>query len=176
MKYLEESLINKYYLTNYKIKDKELRVIADDGQNLGVIETNKALEIARQKELDLVVISPNAVPPVAKILDFKKFLYQERKEKTKAKNRSKKIELKEIRFKPFTGEGDLNWQIGRAKEWLEEGNRVKVWVQMRGREMTHPDICFDKIGKFQKELENIAKVEGKAEQRGNIISIMFLPK
>lgn len=126
--------------------------------------------------MDLVVISPNAVPPVAKILDFRKFLYQEKKEKTKSKVRSKKSEVKEIRFKPFTGEGDINWQIDRAKEWISEGNRVKVWVAMRGREGAHPEICFEKLKKFEAGLAEVAKIEGKAEQKGNIVSAVFLPK
>lgn len=141
-----------------------------------MLKTEEALRIAQERKLDLVVISPNAVPPVAKILDFKKFLYQENKDKTKAKTRSKKSETKEIMFKPFTGEGDLNWQIGRAKAWLAEGNRVKVWVAMRGREVAHPEICFEKIDKFIGSLENEGKVESKPERKGNVVSVMFLPK
>ena len=143
---------------------------------MGVLKTDEALKIAVEKGLDLVVISPNAVPPVAKIVDFKKFLYQERKERSKAKVRSKKSETKEIRFKPFTGEGDLNWQISRAKEWLTEGNRVKVWVAMKGREAAHPEICFDKIHRFEAGLEKVAKTEGPAERKANVISITFAPK
>lgn len=168
--------IDKFYLTNYKIKNKELRVITTDGENLGVLKTEEALRIAKERGLDLVVVSPNAEPAVAKILDFKKFLYQERKEKSKAKTRSKKSETKEIRFKPFTGDGDLAWQIGRAKEWLTEGNRVKVSVVMRGREASHPDICFDKIARFQNEVSQVAKPEAPAEKKGNIISVLLLPK
>jgi translation initiation factor IF-3 len=167
---------NKYYSVNHKIKDRELRVITGDGENLGVIKTEEALKVAIEKGLDLVVVSPNAVPPVAKILDFKKFLYQERKEKTKAKIRSKKTDTKEIMFKPFTAEGDLNWQIGRAKEWITEGNRVKVWVAMKGRSAAHPEISMDKIQKFVTELSSIAKAESEPEKKGNIISVMFIPR
>jgi len=143
---------------------------------LGVIDTAEALRIAQSRGLDLVVVSPAAVPPVAKILDFKKFLYQERKEKSKSKIRSRKSDTKEIRFKPFTAEGDLAWQIDRAKEWLSDGNRVKVWVAMRGREGAHPEICFEKINRFQTELAEVSKPEGAAERKGNIISILLLPK
>jgi translation initiation factor IF-3 len=140
------------------------------------MKTEDALSVARQRGLDLVLIAPTANPPVAKILDFKKFLYQENKEKSKSKIRSKKSETKEIMFKPFTGEGDLAWQIDRAKSWLTEGNRVKVWVAMKGRSQAHPEISFDKIKKFESELEAVAKVESPASRKGNIISIMFIPK
>jgi translation initiation factor IF-3 len=153
-----------------------LRVITADGENLGVLKTEEALRTAVDRGMDLVLISPNAVPPVAKVVDFKKFLYQERKERSKAKTRSKKSETKDIRFKPFTGEGDLNWQISRAKEWLSGGNRVKVWVAMKGREAAHPEICFEKIHKFQTELEGVSKAEGSAERKANVISITFAPK
>lgn len=132
--------------------------------------------MASEQGLDLVLISPNTEPPVARIMDFKKFLYHERKDKAKAKVRSKKIETKEIRFKPFTGAGDLTWQIGRAREWLDEGNRVKVWVIMRGREMEHADICFEKLDRFITELADIAKPEKNPERKGNIVSVLLLPK
>ena len=168
--------IDKYYAVNHKIKNRELRVITVDGENLGVIKTEEALKIAIERGLDLIVVSPNAEPPVAKILDFKKFLYQERKEKTKAKIRSKKTDTKEIMFKPFTAEGDLNWQIARAKEWLTEGNRVKVWVAMKGRSASHPEISREKIQKFITELETVAKAEGSPEQKGNVISVLFIPR
>ncbi len=168
--------IDKYYAVNHKIKNRELRVITVDGENLGVIKTEEALKIAIERGLDLIVVSPNAEPPVAKILDFKKFLYQERKEKTKAKIRSKKTDTKEIMFKPFTAEGDLNWQMARAKEWLTEGNRVKVWVAMKGRSASHPEISREKIQKFITELETVAKAEGSPEQKGNVISVLFIPR
>ena len=168
--------IDKYYAVNHKIKNRELRVITIDGENLGVIKTEEALKIAIERGLDLIVVSPNAEPPVAKILDFKKFLYQERKEKTKAKIRSKKTDTKEIMFKPFTAEGDLNWQIARAKEWLTEGNRVKVWVAMKGRSASHPEVSREKIQKFITELETVAKAEGSPEQKGNVISVLFIPR
>jgi translation initiation factor IF-3 len=167
---------DKYYEINHKIAAKELRVIAGEKENLGVLQTTEALKIARERGLDLVIIAPNSTPPVAKILDFRKFLYQERKDKSKAKSRSKKSEIKEIRFKPFTGEGDLTWQIGRAKEWLGGGNRVKVWVMMRGREGSHPEICFEKIEKFTTELAECGKPEAAPEKKGNIISVVFIPR
>lgn len=140
------------------------------------MRTDDALKAAVDQELDLVVIAPTSQPPVAKILDFKKFLYQENKEKAKSKVRSKKSETKEIMFKPYTAEGDLSWQIDRAKEWLQEGNRVKVWVAMKGRAIAHPEISVAKIKKFETDLENFAKIEAPAITKGNVISIVFLPK
>jgi translation initiation factor IF-3 len=143
---------------------------------LGVLKTEEALRIAVDRGLDLVLIAPQANPPVAKILDFRKFLYQENKEKAKSKTRSKKSDTKEIMVKPFTAEGDLKWQLDRAKAWIADGNRVKVWVAMKGRSQAHPEISFAKIKKFETELEEIAKIETPTARKGNIISVVFLPK
>lgn len=174
--FLEESTIDRYYELNNRIKAVELRIITGEGENLGVMKTQDALNLAREKGLDLIVITPNSVPPVAKILDFKKFLYQERKKKSTAKVKSKKSELKEIKLGPYTGEGDVTRWVERAKEFLEEGNRVKVTVTLRGRENLYPDLGFAKINKFQEALSAEARQESETKQSGNIISTVFVSK
>lgn len=126
--------------------------------------------------MDLVLISPTANPPVAKILDFSKFLYQERKKKAVTKTKVKKSELKEIKIKPSTGEGDITRQIEHARKFIEEGNRVKVGVFMRGRENLYPEIGFEKLKRFQVELSDVAKEESSPKHMGNSIWTIFVGK
>lgn len=136
--------------------------------------TGEALKKAKESDLDLVLIAPEVNPPVAKVLDFSKFLYQEKKRKSATK--SKKSELKELRFGPSTGEGDIKRHIDRAKEFLEEGNRVKVTVYMKGRENIYPEIGFEKINRFVAELSLIAKTEDDPKRTGNTIWTVFVKK
>ena len=168
--------IKKYYSINEKIRAKELRVISDEGENLGVLPTQEALKLAREKELDLVLIAPAINPPVAKILEFNKFLYEERKKKSAAKTKSKKSELKELRFGPTTDEGDVSRLIYRAKEFIEDGNRVKISVVLRGRENLYPEIGFEKIKRVESDLSQIAKTESEPKKMGNTISMVFVRK
>ena len=135
---------------------------------------SEALKKAQEADLDLVLIAPEITPPVAKILDFSKFLYQEKKRK--ATTKSKKSELKELRFGPSTGESDIKRHIARAKEFVEDGNRVKIAVYMRGRENIYPDIAFEKIERFRTELESIAKMEDKPKRTGRSIWTVFVRK
>ena len=141
-----------------------------------MISKSEALRVANERGLDLVLISPDSNPPVAKILDFSKFLYQERKKKSSAKAKSKKSELKEIKLGPSTGEGDVKRQIDRSREFIEEGNRVKVTVTMRGRENLYPDIAIEKIRRFEVELGDIAKLENEPKRTGRMIWTVFVAK
>lgn len=143
---------------------------------MGVIPTHQALAEAKTRGLDLVLIATETQPPVAKILDFNKFLYQENKKKSAAKAKSKKSELKEVRIGPSVGMGDVQRYLTRAKEWLEDGNRVKVTVSMRGRENLFPDKAFEKVALFTEGLEEVAKPEDVAKRLGNMISIVFIAK
>lgn len=165
-----------YYPVNDKIRARELRVLTNEGENLGVLSLADALGAARQRELDLVVIAPQAAPPVAKILDFKKFLYEERKKKSSIKAKAKKSELKELRFGPTIDTGDLTSRIGRAIEWIKEGNRVKVTVIMKGREGMFPEVAFDRLKRFEEGVGEVGKTEGPAKRNGNQIFITFVGK
>ena len=151
-------------------------MILDDGENLGVIPTHEALKKAEELDLDLVIIAEKTNPPVAKILDFNKYLYEERKKESAAKAKSKKSELKEFRFGPSIDEGDLMQRVGRAKEFIEDGNRVKFSVKMKGREAAHPQIAFEKINRVIKELAETAKVEKEPTLTGNIVDVFLVGK
>jgi translation initiation factor IF-3 len=140
------------------------------------MKREEALEVARKKDLDLVLVVPNANPPVAKIVDFAKFLYEEKKKESSAKAKSKKTEVKELRLSPTTGEGDIQRFVKRAKEFIEDGDKVKITVKMKGREAMFPDVAEEKIRKIEKELENVAKLENNPKRQGNIVWGMFVGK
>ena len=154
----------------------EVRVITSKGENLGVMKTNEAIKKAGEIGGDLLLVVPNAVPPVAKIVDYSKFLYEERKKQSGAKAKSKKIDIKEFRMGPTTDQGDINRFITRGRGFLEEGNKVKITVKMRGREQMHPEIAFDKIKLFEKGYGDIAKIESPPKRLGNMVWAMFSPK
>ena len=124
--------------------------------------------------MDLVVIAEKAQPPVAKILDFNKFLYDERKKASVIKAKSKKSELKEFVFGPTIGTGDIQFRVERTKEFLEDGNRVKITVKLKGRENEHPEVGYDKIKKFIEELKEVAKTEAEPRRMGNMITVTFV--
>jgi len=126
--------------------------------------------------MDLVLVVPNADPPVAKIVEFTKFLYEERKKASIAKAKSKKTDIKEFRLGPTTGEGDIQRFVTRARGFIEDGDKVKITVKMRGREVMFPDVAMDQIKKIQKELSDIAKTESEPKRMGNIIWTMFVGK
>jgi len=141
-----------------------------------VIKTGEAIQKARNEEMDLVLVVPNANPPVAKIVEFSKFLYEERKKASNAKSKSRKTDVKEFRLGPTTGEGDIQRFVKRAKEFIEDGDKVKITVKMRGREVMFPEVAFDKIKKIEKELVEVAKLESEPKRMGNMISGIFVGK
>ncbi len=163
----------KRHQVNEKIRATELRVITKEGENLGVLPTREAISEAQKRGLDLVVISEGANPPIAKILDFNKFLYEENKKTAAAKAKSKKSELKEFKFGPNIGKGDLNDRIERAREFLTDGNRVRVTVQLRGREKAFPEVAYEKMQFFMTGLEDIAKTDETPKLVGGEIKITF---
>ena len=164
----------KYYIKNNNIRFPKLRVLGEGDLNLGVIDTYEALKKARELDLDLVVISEKAEPPVAKILDFTKFLYQENKKNSAKK--PKTSEVKEITFGPTIGEGDLASKAKRIKEWIDEGNKVKVTVQFKGREVTHPEFGYEKLKTLTAMVEEYAKQEGTPQRRGADLMVNFIKK
>lgn len=149
-------------------------MISQNGENLGVMDTQKALGLAQELELDLVVIAEKAQPPVAKIVDFNKFLYNERKKASGIK--SKQSELKELRLSPNISDQDLQQRVERAKEFLQEGNVVRISLAMKGRQILFPQIAQEKIDKFIKLIEPYARVESAPKQVGSVILVTFLRK
>ncbi|OGC50097.1 translation initiation factor IF-3 [candidate division WWE3 bacterium RIFCSPHIGHO2_01_FULL_40_23] len=164
----------KRYFTNEKIRAQNLRIINSKGENIGVVTKGEALRMAREEKLDLVEIAPNANPPVAKILDFKKFLYTERKKASAARAHSKQTELKEFKFGPNIGSNDLNLKIGRAKEFLKGKNRVKFTVAFRGRENAHPEVGWEKIKKAISELSELGHPEADPRLVNKMISVTIV--
>ena len=161
----------QYYPVNDQIRDHELRVIDNQGENLGVITREEALKLAAENELDLVLIVTKAKPPVAKIVDFSKFKYDQQKKEAEQR-KGKRTELKELQFKPNIDEHDLNVRIKRAKEFLTNGDKVKFTVKFFGRMKAKKQIGYDKMKIVVRELEDFAEVEsGPTMERNFLVSI-----
>lgn len=169
-------MFDKRYNKNERIRARELRVISATGENLGVISTQDALRMAREARMDLVEIVPTANPPVAKILDFNKFLYDERKKTSAAKAKSKAPDLKEFKFGPNIGANDLDKKIERAREFIKDGNRAKFTVVFMGRQNAFPQIGWEKINSVIKELSEVSQVEAPPRLISKMISVILLPK
>jgi translation initiation factor IF-3 len=137
----------------------DVRVVDEDGSQLGVMRTADALRLAQERGLDLVEVAPMASPPVARLLDFGQYKYELTKREKEAKRRQKSVTFKEVRLKPKIGIGDFDTKVRRAVEFLEEGDRVKVSVQFRGRELTHPQIGRDLLDKFAEQIKEHGVVE-----------------
>jgi translation initiation factor IF-3 len=149
-----------------QIRVPEVRVIDDDGTQLGVLPTSEALEMARAKELNLVEVAPNAVPPVCKILDYGKYKYEEEKKERAARKHQHTSELKELRLRPRTDEHDLQVRARAARRFLEEGHKVRLVVRFRGRESSHPEVARAQINHIAERLSDIAVVERAPEMEG----------
>ncbi|MGD9906398.1 MAG: translation initiation factor IF-3 [Vicinamibacterales bacterium] len=153
--------------TNERIRVREIRVIDENGQQLGIMPPPQALTIARSKGLDLVEISPTAVPPVCRIMDYGKYQYQEAKRQREAKKHQKVIEVKEIKFRPKVDEHDYQFKKKHIERFLEEGDKVKATVFFRGREMAHPEIGHRILTRLIEELADVALPETMPRQEGN---------
>ncbi len=161
---------------NNEIRSSELRVISDNGKQLGILSRVEALKIAENKGLDLVLISPNAKPPVAKVMDFGKHRYEMEKRKKEAKKNQKIIEIKEIKFSCKIAENDVNYKVKHAREFLKKGKHVKLRVFLRGREMQNPEWGEDVLKKVWPMLEDVAVIEKDIAQEGKYISLYIVPK
>ena len=153
--------------TNERIRVREIRVIDDDGQQLGIMPPQQALTLARQKGLDLVEISATAVPPVCRIMDFGKYQYQEQKRAREARKHQKVIDVKEIKFRPKVDEHDYQFKKKHIERFLADGDKVKATIFFRGREMAHPEIGQRILERLIDELADIAVTETHPRQEGN---------
>ncbi|SHI18041.1 translation initiation factor IF-3 [Clostridium intestinale DSM 6191] len=172
----EVNNINKNFAVNEEIRDREIRVIADDGEQLGVIATKEALRIAEEKELDLVMISPGAKPPVCKIMDYGKFIYEQSKKDKEAKKKQKVINLKEIRVSPKIEEHDVLIKSNNARKFLEEGDKVKITVRFRGREAEYSHVGRKILDNFYSRLEDLCVIEKAAKLEGRNMIMILAPK
>ncbi len=162
------------YRINGQIHAREVRVVSDAGAE--VMPTRQALELARQQEVDLVEISPNAQPPVCRIIDYSKFLYQQKKRQKEMKQKQVKVEVKEIRFGPQTDDHDYNFKLKHAKEFLEEGNKVRAYVFFRGRSILFKEQGEVLLLRFANDLEEYARVEQMPRLEGKKMFLFLAPK
>ncbi len=161
---------------NRRIRVPEVRVVAEDGSNLGVIPTEQALSRALGLGLDLVEVNPKASPPVCKILDFGKFKYEEKKKQSEAKKKQTVVEVKEVKLRPKTDDHDLNVKVRAARRFIESGNKVKVTCRFRGREITHPERAQMQHDYVVSQLEDLANVEQRPTMEGRTMAMILAPK
>jgi translation initiation factor IF-3 len=161
---------------NYRIDAREVRLIDADGQNRGVMPTRQAIHMAEEAGLDLVEISPEAKPPVAKILDYGKFKYQEQKKANEARKKQKVIEIKEIKMRPMIDDHDYDVKMKSVKRFFDEGDKVKVTLRFRGREMAHKELGQQLLDRVKKDTAEIAKVEAEPRFEGRQIVMVLAPR
>lgn len=169
---MEGKAISDYFI-NEQIRDKEVRVIGADGEQLGIMSSREAQALADEAGLDLVKIAPTAKPPVCKIVDYGKFKYDQMRKEKEAKKKQKVVDVKEIRFSPNIDTNDLNTKVNQARKFLQKGDRVKVSIRFRGRELAHTEIGVDILNNFAAQLEDVAVVEKPAKVEGRSM-VMFL--
>ncbi len=152
-----------------------MRVIDDEGGQLGVLDIDRALELAREQGLDLVEVSPQAEPPVCRIMDYGKYKYQQAKRSSEAKKKQVKFEIKEVKMRPKTDEHDFLFKIKHARRFLDEGNKVKLTIMFRGRENAHPEQGMMQLNKAVEALKDIGQVEAQPSKMGRFMTMMIGP-
>ena len=161
---------------NRAIRAREVRVVDDEGGQLGILSLEEALAAAQERGLDLVEVSPNAAPPVCRIMDYGKYKYQTSKKAAEAKKKAARVELKEVKMRPKTEDHDFQFKVKHARRFLEEGNKVKVTVMFRGREVTHPEFGRRLLEKVTEEIQDIGLVETTPRMMGRFMSMVITPK
>lgn len=164
------------YRINREIQAPQVRLIGPNREHIGIVSLQEALEQARKANLDLVEISPNADPPVVRIVDYGKFIYEQTKKEREARRSQKLVEVKEIRLRPKTDDHDRAIKVRDARRWLEEGMKVKVRVRFRGREITYPELAMEQLQEVAKELADIAVVEQAPNMEGQTMLMILAPK
>lgn len=167
--------ISKDMNVNEKIRAREVRLIDASGEQLGVKSKQEALEIAQKRELDLVLVAPNAKPPVCRIMDYGKYRYEQQKKEKEARKKQKVINLKEVRFTPGIGDHDFNTKLRNARKFIEKGDKVKASVRFRGRAITHKELGQEVLDRLAKEVEDIAAVESRPKMEGRNMFMMLAP-
>ena len=163
-------------MINEQIRDREIRLIGEDGDQLGIMSAREAMKIAQEAELDLVKIAPAAKPPVCKIIDYGKYKYEQARKEKEAKKKQKTVEVKEVRLSPNIDTNDLNTKINNAKKFISKGNKVKVTLRFRGREMAHVQQSKHILDDFAETLADVAVVEKPAKMEGRAMSMVLAEK
>ena len=161
--------------SNNRISSPEVQVISSDGENLGTLNTNEAISMAKKQGLDLIEIAPNTNPPVCKIMDMGKYKYDLQKKANQAKKKQKTVSLKEIKLRPGTETHDYNFKIKNAKKFISKGNKVKFTVKFKGREMQHTNLGKELMDKIVEETKDVAKVESKPKFEGRQMVMIIQP-
>ena len=172
---MEVSIISDLMI-NEQIRDREIRLIGEDGEQLGIMSAREAMKIAQEAELDLVKIAPAAKPPVCKIIDYGKYKYEQARKEKEAKKKQKTVEVKEVRLSPNIDTNDLNTKINNAKKFISKGNKVKVTLRFRGREMAHVQQSKHILDDFAETLADVAVVEKPAKMEGRAMSMVLAEK
>ena len=170
------TIANAVHQINEEILDKEVRLIGDQGEQLGIMSAQEALKIAVERELDLVKIAPGSNPPVCKVMDYGKFRFEQAKKEKEAKKNQRVIEIKEIRMSPGIGENDFNTKLKNGQKFLTDGDRVKVSVRFRGREMAHTEIGEQLLKDFAAKCADIATLDKNPKLEGRNMSMFLSPK
>lgn len=165
----------RYYRLNLNITAPEVRLLSEEGKQVGVFTRDEALRRAREAGIDLVEIAPQAKPPVCKLIDFKKFKYQESKREREIKKKAKEVTTKELRLRPFIGDHDFQVRVNRGREFLEAGDRVKVVVNFYGREITRKEFGFNVIKRFSESVGDIAAQDRPPKFEGKTLVTYFTP-
>lgn len=173
---VEVKVISKDLLINEEIREKEIRLIDSNGEQAGIIPTRKALEMAENKQLDLVMIAEQAKPPVCKIMDYSKYMYEISKKEKEARKNQKVINIKEIRFSPNIEEHDINVKAKNAEKFLKDGDKVKVTVRFRGREMENSHVGYGLLRQFAERLSSVGDIEKEAKLEGRNMIMILKPK
>lgn len=171
-----ELLISKDWRVNEEIRAKEVRVVSDTGDQLGIVPVQEALNLAMQKGLDLVEVAPSAKPPVCRMMDFGKFKFEQGKREKEARRKQKVISVKEIKMRPNIEDHDIQTKARNARRFIEAGDKVKVTIMFRGRQITHPEIAEKLSYKFADILSDISMVEKKPKVEGRNMTMMLVPK
>lgn len=170
-----EAISATEFRVNEGIRVAEVRLIGPDGGNVGVVSIKQALMIARDADMDLVEVSPGATPPVCRVMDFGKFIYEKTKKEREAKKAQTKIEIKEIRLRPKTNEAHRGFKVDDARRWLGQGHKVRVTIKFRGREMDYPEIALEDLKEVTQALSDVAVVEVPPQMEGRTMLVVLSP-
>lgn len=166
----------KKHRINGEIRVPEVRLIGIEGEQLGIVKAAQALEMAEENEVDLVEIAPGAVPPVCRLMDYGKFRYQEQKRQQEARAKQKVVQLKEVKFRPATDEGDYNVKLRNVRRFIEDGDKVKVSLRFRGREMAHQELGMRVLERVRDDVEDICQVESFPRLEGRQMVMVLAPR
>ena len=167
--------INERTRVNQQIRISPVRVVDSDGEQIGILPIERALEIAEEKGLDLVEVAPNARPPVCRIMDYGKFRYEEQRKAREARKKQHHVQLKEVKMRPGIEDHDFDFKLRHARRFLEEGNKVKVTMMFRGRQMAHPELGREVLDRLSQELSEQGKVESHPSMEGRSMTMVLAP-